>query len=168
MSGLSAKSSVRRIRNPTSSLTLCTPRNHLSLVLSHLTRRVGSEHPLHANTFSHRATAFTFDLLPFTSTLNLPSILLPERRLTLDESTYTGFYTLHPTPSRNTHPSFLHILSYFPFPQHATMSNYKQKPYTAEEKKKAIEQFSEKIQYSPRYSGEYRVSAWPLPALAQS
>lgn len=34
------------------------------------------------------------------------------------------------------------------------MSKYSQKPYTAEEKKKAIEQYCEKIQYSPRYSSE--------------
>ncbi|KAK1922708.1 regulatory subunit of cyclin-dependent kinase [Papiliotrema laurentii] len=39
------------------------------------------------------------------------------------------------------------------------MSKYTQKPFTAEEKRKAIEQYSEKIQYSPRYSNdawEYR------------
>ncbi|WWC91029.1 uncharacterized protein L201_005969 [Kwoniella dendrophila CBS 6074] len=34
------------------------------------------------------------------------------------------------------------------------MSKYQQKPYTAEEKRKAIEAYSEKIQYSPRYSNE--------------
>ena len=34
------------------------------------------------------------------------------------------------------------------------MSKYNQKPYTAEEKRKAIEQYSEKIQYSARYSSE--------------
>jgi hypothetical protein len=39
------------------------------------------------------------------------------------------------------------------------MSKYNQKPYTAEEKKKAIETFSEKIQYSPRYSSELHLSS---------
>lgn len=34
------------------------------------------------------------------------------------------------------------------------MSKYSQKPFTAEEKKRAIEQYCEKIQYSPRYSSE--------------
>nr|XP_031861389.1 uncharacterized protein CI109_002993 [Kwoniella shandongensis]KAA5528461.1 hypothetical protein CI109_002993 [Kwoniella shandongensis] len=34
------------------------------------------------------------------------------------------------------------------------MSKYQQKPYTAEEKKKAIDMYSEKIQYSPRYANE--------------
>jgi len=34
------------------------------------------------------------------------------------------------------------------------MTKYNQKPFTAEEKKKAIEQYCEKIQYSPRYSSE--------------
>ena len=34
------------------------------------------------------------------------------------------------------------------------MSKYNQKPFTAEEKKKAIEQYAEKIQYSARYASE--------------
>ncbi|KAI9636907.1 uncharacterized protein MKK02DRAFT_33989 [Dioszegia hungarica] len=32
------------------------------------------------------------------------------------------------------------------------MSKYTQKPYSADEKRKAVEQFAEKISYSPRYS----------------
>jgi cyclin-dependent kinase regulatory subunit CKS1 len=35
------------------------------------------------------------------------------------------------------------------------MSKYNQKPFTQEEKKKAIEQYSEKIQYSPRYNSAF-------------
>jgi cyclin-dependent kinase regulatory subunit CKS1 len=39
------------------------------------------------------------------------------------------------------------------------MSKYTQKPYSADEKRKAVEQFAEKISYSPRYSSEYT----PIP-----
>jgi cyclin-dependent kinase regulatory subunit CKS1 len=34
------------------------------------------------------------------------------------------------------------------------MSKYQQKPYSAEEKQKAIQAFAEKITYSARYSSE--------------
>ncbi len=34
------------------------------------------------------------------------------------------------------------------------MSNYKQKPYSQEEKWQAVEQHADKIDYSPRYSSE--------------
>ncbi|ORX39274.1 regulatory subunit of cyclin-dependent kinase [Kockovaella imperatae] len=48
------------------------------------------------------------------------------------------------------------------------MSKYNQKPFTQEEKRKAIEQYSEKIQYSARYSNdewEYRHVIIPKPLL---
>ena len=41
------------------------------------------------------------------------------------------------------------------------MSKHNQKVYTAEDKRKAIEQYSEKIQYSPRYSGESAITSKP-------
>lgn len=38
------------------------------------------------------------------------------------------------------------------------MSKYNQKPFTAEEKRKAIDVYSEKIQYSARYASEFSLS----------
>lgn len=49
------------------------------------------------------------------------------------------------------------------------MSKYTQKPYSAEEKRKAVEQFAEKITYSPRYASEFEhlfllYSTWDVQA----
>jgi hypothetical protein len=43
------------------------------------------------------------------------------------------------------------------------MSKYTQKPFTAEEKRKAVEQFAEKITYSARYASK-SIQAWHLLA----
>ncbi len=57
------------------------------------------------------------------------------------------------TSSASHRLAYRHFLqSFFLLPQ--SMSKYNQKPFTAEEKKKAIETYSEKIQYSARYASE--------------
>ena len=42
------------------------------------------------------------------------------------------------------------------------MSKYNQKPFTAEEKRKAIDNYAEKIQYSARYSSESQLDHHPM------